>query len=94
MSWLGGRDSLGLFQETPIRTGHFRVNLATPAISHLRLLSLAFVDSRLFSDFASGMTLTMTLATKDFPVFLREDPGSASANGFPANGGRLLNRAG
>jgi hypothetical protein len=27
MNWLGGRESFGLFHETPIKTGSFRVNL-------------------------------------------------------------------
>ena len=92
--WLGGSDSCRRFQKTPIGAGVFRVSLDPRAIRRFRILSFAFVYSRLFLDFANGMTLTMTLATKDFPGFLRENPGSASANGSPANVGRLLNRGG
>lgn len=45
--WLGGRDSLGPFQDTPMNTGLSRVNCATPAIWHFRLLS--FVGLRPFA---------------------------------------------
>jgi hypothetical protein len=47
--------------------------------------SCSFVGFRRFAsvfDFASGMTLTMTLATKDFPVSLREDPGERAGEWF------------
>jgi hypothetical protein len=61
---------LAYFRKTPMRTGLSSVNLAASAIWRFRLLSLAFVYSRLSSSFASAMTLTMTLAAKNLPVFL------------------------
>ena len=56
----------------PNKDGPFRVNLAAPAIWRFRLLSSAFVYSRLFSSCASAMTL----AAKDFGAFVQEDPGN------------------
>ena len=49
-----------------MKTGHFRVNLGGSPICRFRILSLAFVYSRLFSSFASAMTLEMSLDAADF----------------------------
>jgi hypothetical protein len=70
MNWLGGRDSLGRFRETPMKMGHCRVNLVAPAVWHFRVLSPVFVYLRLFSRFAGTMTLAMTLAVKHVPDLL------------------------
>ena len=53
-----------------MKTGGLRVNLVRLAIWRFRLLSSAFVYSRLFSSCASAMTLAMTLGAKDFPNLL------------------------
>jgi hypothetical protein len=68
-TWLGGRDSIGSFQETARTTGCLRVNLVGPAIWRFRLLSSAFVEWRSFSSCASAMALAMTLDAKDFLTF-------------------------
>ena len=59
---------MGGFQETSMKTGVLAVSLTTPAIWRFRSLSSAFVYSRLVSDFASGMTLTMTLNQIDSAI--------------------------
>ena len=59
--WLGGRESFRVFQETPMKTGDFRVNLMAPAIWLFRIPSDSFVCLRPFSDFPIAMTLEMTL---------------------------------
>jgi hypothetical protein len=69
----GRQGSSHRFQETPTKTGVFRVNLAAPAIWRFRILSLAFVYSRLLSSCASAMTLTITLAAEDLPSLLAWD---------------------
>jgi hypothetical protein len=71
-NWLGGRDSFRSVREAPMITGVRRVTLATPAISRFRILSSAFVFSRPVADFASPMTLVMTLSGKNSRVFLSE----------------------
>lgn len=77
-NWLGGRDSFRRFQETPVKTGVFGVNLATSAISAFRIHSSAFVLFRLFSDFPSPVALIMTLAAKDLAGSREEISGARS----------------
>jgi len=71
-NWLGGRDSFRPFQETPMKTGVFRVSPAAATISRFRILSSAFVLSRSVSGFSSAMTLVMTLAVNVSRVSLVE----------------------
>jgi hypothetical protein len=52
-----------------MKAGAFRSSLMASTICRLRILSLAFVKSRLFSDFPGTMTLAMTLDAKDFPAW-------------------------
>jgi hypothetical protein len=60
--WLGGRESLPQFSETPTKTSVFSTTCMTSVNWRFQMLSSAGVCLLLFSDFASAMTLEMTLA--------------------------------
>jgi hypothetical protein len=60
--WLGGRDSLPLLSETPIRTPNYRATLSSATIWRFLILAMARVRSLWFSDSSGAMTLEMSLA--------------------------------
>ena len=60
--WLGGRESLGRFQETPMNTGLFSATSLIEISWRFPIVSSAFVRLRLFADFADVMSLKMSLA--------------------------------
>lgn len=72
--WLGGRDSPSQRHEAPMDTGSFAGTHAMPTINRLRILSVAFIGSRVFASFPSAMTLAMTLAANIFLIFSSENP--------------------
>jgi hypothetical protein len=72
--WLGGRESLPQFSETPAKTGVFSTTRMMLANWCFRVLSLAPVCFLLFSDSASAMTLEMTLAPNVSRVRLVGNP--------------------
>ena len=72
-TWLGGSDSLALLWQNPTNTLDFSVTRTRSAIYRSRILSSAFIGSRLFSGFANAMTLEMTLTAKDFANCLRRE---------------------